>query len=189
MPFRFERLDIPDVILIEARIFEDERGFFMESYKSSDFAAHGIPRVFVQDNYSYSRRGVLRGLHYQAKPKAQGKLVTVIRGEIYDVAVDLRKGSPTYGRWVGRVLAAEHHALIYVPIGFAHGFLVLSEDADVVYKVTEEYAPEFDRGIAWNDPDLAIPWPIKPPILSPKDATLPLIRQADHNFTYEELAR
>jgi dTDP-4-dehydrorhamnose 3,5-epimerase len=185
MPFQFERLDIPEVILIEAQAFEDHRGFFMETYKQSEFEAGGVPWAFVQDNFSRSTRGALRGLHYQMNPKAQGKLVSVLRGEIYDVAVDIRRRSPTHGRWVGIHIRAEDHSLVYVPVGFAHGFQVLSDEADVLYKVTEEYAPPVDRGIAWNDPDLSIDWPVKEPVLSPKDSALPPLRQAENNFIYE----
>jgi len=178
MPFKFQPLEIPEVILVEARHFEDERGFFMETYKRSPFAAHGIAATFVQDNYSHSTRGVLRGLHYQAPPKAQGKLVIALRGQIFDVAVDIRPDSPTYGQWVAEGLSAQNHRMLYIPPGFAHGFCVLSDEADVSYKVTEEYAPELDRGIAWNDPDIGIRWPIASPILSPKDAQLPPLRRA-----------
>ncbi len=186
MPFRFERLEIPGLVLVEPKSFHDDRGCFMETYKRSEFQANGIPATFVQDNYSYSVRGVLRGLHYQMHPRAQGKLVAVIRGEIFDVAVDLRRGSPTYGKWIGVTLKDAERRLLYVPPGFAHGFCALSDEADVVYKVTEEYAPEVDRGIAWNDPDLAIDWPIEDVLLSPKDAELPLLRQAENNFVFEK---
>jgi dTDP-4-dehydrorhamnose 3,5-epimerase len=148
MPFRFRPLEIPDVILIEARGFPDARGFFTETYKRSEFRANGIADEFVQDNWSRSVKGVLRGLHYQAPPKAQAKLVIVTRGEIFDVAVDLRKGSPTYRRWVGVTLSADERSLLYLPAGFAHGFLTLSEEADVLYKVSAEYAPDLDRGIS-----------------------------------------
>ncbi len=182
MPFRFQRLEIPEVILINPQAFEDQRGYFMEAYKHSDFAANGIPDYFVQDNFSHSLRGVLRGLHYQKRPRAQGKLVIVIKGKAFDVAVDIRKGSPTYGKWVGTVLCSENTRMLYVPAGFAHGFCVLSDEADVVYKVTDEYAVECDRGIIWNDPDLCIRWPIEKPVLSPKDAQLPTLREADNNF-------
>jgi dTDP-4-dehydrorhamnose 3,5-epimerase len=182
MPFRFKRVEIPEVILIEAQHFEDDRGFFLETYRLSEFKAHGIPQTFVQDNRSYSDRRVLRGLHYQKQPRAQGKLVTVLRGRIYDVAVDIRKGSPTYGRWVGLELAADRFHMLYIPEGFAHGFCVLGQDADVLYKVTEEYAPELDRGIHWNDPGIGIQWPNLNPILSSKDAQLPLLKDADNNF-------
>jgi dTDP-4-dehydrorhamnose 3,5-epimerase len=182
MPFRFKRLEIPDVILIEAQHFDDDRGFFLETYRLSEFIAHGIPHTFVQDNRSYSGRGVLRGLHYQKQPKAQGKLITVLRGRIYDVAVDIRVDSPTYGRWVGLELAADSFRMLYIPEGFAHGFCVLGQEADVLYKVTEEYAPELDRGIYWNDPEIGIQWPNLNPILSTKDAQLPLLRDADNNL-------
>jgi dTDP-4-dehydrorhamnose 3,5-epimerase len=177
MAFRFERLALPDVILVEARGYKDERGLFMETFKRYEFAEHGIPQVFAQDNYSYSVERVLRGLHYQAQPKAQGKLVMVLRGHIYDVAVDIRPDSPTLGKWVGVELSEENHRMLYIPTGFAHGFCVLGKEACVSYKVTEEYAPELDRGIIWSDPEIAIRWPIAEPILSPKDACLPTLRQ------------
>ncbi len=185
MPFQFEKLGIVDVLLVTAKAFGDHRGLFMETYKRSEFEASGVPEMFVQDNYSHSIRGVLRGLHYQKHPKAQGKLVGVVRGEIFDVAVDIRQGSPTYGQWVGVMLSAKDHRMLYVPVGFAHGFCVLSEETDVVYKATAEYAPELDRGILWSDPALGIRWPIAQPIFSSKDASLPVLRDADNNFVYE----
>jgi len=185
MPFSFQKLEIPDVILITAKAFPDDRGFFMETYKQSDFEQHGIPWKFKQDNYSRSSgRGVLRGLHYQKDPKAQGKLVIAIRGEIFDVAVDIRKGSPTYGKWVGVELTDENHRMLYVPAGFAHGFVVLSSEADVMYRVTEEYAPEVDRGIRWDDPEVGVSWPIDKPILSAKDQAAPFLKDADNNYEY-----
>jgi len=184
MPFQFKRLQIPAVVLIEPRAFIDERGFFMETYKYSDFAASGITCRFVQDNHSFSFRGVLRGLHYQNPPRAQGKLVRVVVGEVFDVAVDIRVGSPTYGRWVGEILSAENRHMLYIPPGFAHGFCVLSEVAEVVYKTTEEYSPEHDAGIIWNDQEIGIKWPIEHPILSPKDAALPTLTRADNGFRY-----
>lgn len=186
MPFQFKRLEIPELVLIEAQAFEDGRGFFMEAYKKSEFSDHGIPQVFVQDNYSNSVRGTLRGLHYQQHPKAQAKLVTVLRGEVFDVALDIRKGSPTYGQWVGVVLTGQKHHMLYIPAGFAHGFCVLSEEADILYKVTQEYAPALDRGILWNDPEVGIRWPIEEPVLSAKDAQLPLLNEADNDFVCEE---
>jgi dTDP-4-dehydrorhamnose 3,5-epimerase len=182
MPFQFRRLEIPDIVLVEAQSFGDNRGFFLETYRMSSFAAHGISDAFVQDNLSHSHHGVLRGLHYQNHPKAQGKLVAVIKGEIFDVAVDIRKSSPTYGRWVGMTLSSDCYRMLYIPVGFAHGFCVMSEEAAVSYKVTEEFAPDLDRGIAWNDPDIGIRWPIANPILSAKDAQLPLLREADNSF-------
>jgi dTDP-4-dehydrorhamnose 3,5-epimerase len=173
MPFKFERLTIPEIVMIIPKVFSDERGFFMETYKYSDFAALGIKERFVQDNYSCSAKGVLRGLHYQRHPKAQGKLVQVISGEIFDVAVDIRKGSPTYGKWVGLTLSAENKQILYIPPDFAHGFCILSKKAEVIYKVTEEYSPQYDAGIIWNDPKIGIKWPIESPILSAKDIALP----------------
>lgn len=185
MPFRFRQTEIPDVVLIEPVVFEDSRGFFMETYKRSAFAAYGLPEFFVQDNYSCSRKAVLRGLHYQNPPKAQAKLVMILRGEIFEVAVDIRRGSPTYRKWVTVVLSAKDRSMLYIPVGFAHGFCVLSDEADILYKVTEEYAPEYERGICWDDPALGVPWPIRAPLLSPKDADLPSFDEADHNFVYE----
>jgi dTDP-4-dehydrorhamnose 3,5-epimerase len=179
MPFTFTRLAIPDVILIEPRRAGDARGFFMETYKRSDFAANGISESFVQDNYSRSSRGVLRGLHYQKAPHAQGKLVTVQQGEVFDVAVDIRPGSPTFAQWVAVTLRAELPQLLYVPPGFAHGFCVLSEVADFSYKVTSEYSQADERGILWNDPALAVTWPVTAPSLSAKDAVLPPLHSAD----------
>jgi dTDP-4-dehydrorhamnose 3,5-epimerase len=184
MPFRFERLEIPELVFIQAQRFEDNRGFFLETYRASEFAAHGIPANFVQDNLSHSVHGVLRGLHYQKRPKAQGKLVMVLSGEILDVAVDIRRGSPTYGRWAGVRLSADRGDMIYVPAGFAHGFCVISQEAKVLYKVTDDYAPKLDRGIVWNDPAIGIKWPTADPVLSKKDAQLPLLKDADHNFEY-----
>jgi dTDP-4-dehydrorhamnose 3,5-epimerase len=184
MPFEFEPLDIPDVILVHAKKFPDDRGFFVETYKQDDFVANGIPHTFVQDNYSRSTRNVLRGLHYQKDPSAQGKLIQVLQGEIYDVAVDIRRGSPTYGQWIGVHLSAEHAQLLYVPGGFAHGFCVLSDVVDFTYKCTDLYAPDAYRGVLWNDPDLDIPWPIKDPILSERDQNLPPLKEADNNYSY-----
>ncbi len=165
---------LPGVVLVELTAFADARGSFMESYRTSAHAALGIAATFVQDNFSHSRRGTLRGLHYQL-PHAQGKLVHVTRGEVFDVAADIRVGSPSFGRWFGTVLSSDNHRQLWVPEGFAHGFLVLSETADVAYKVTAEYAPDADRAIAWNDPTLAIDWPSVggEPLLSRKDAAAP----------------
>jgi len=184
MPFIFKRLEIPDVILIEPKIFEDGRGFFMETYKHSEFKKNGIEYEFVQDNHSKSKKGVLRGLHYQLKPMEQGKLVRCIRGKIWDVAVDIRKGSPWYGKWVAVELSEDNKLMLWIPPGFAHGFVALEDNTEVVYKVTKEYAPELDRGIIWNDPDIGINWPIEEPILSEKDKKLPKLKEAENNFVY-----
>jgi dTDP-4-dehydrorhamnose 3,5-epimerase len=183
MPFQFHKLEIPEVLLVQVSGQPDARGFFRETYRQAEFAARGIP-AFVQDNHSRSIRGVLRGLHYQKHPRAQGKFVAVVCGEIFDVAVDIRTGSPTYARWVAQTLSAENGRMMYIPPGFAHGFCVLSESADVVYKVTAEYAPELERGIIWNDPDIGVTWAQREPIISDRDARLPLLRDADNNFVF-----
>ena len=165
-------LAIPDVLLIEPKVFGDERGFFFESFNQQRFnEVTGLDLQFVQDNHSKSAKGVLRGLHYQLPPKAQGKLVRVVAGEVFDVAVDIRKASPTFGQWVGATLSGDNKHQLWIPPGLAHGFLVLSESAEFLYKTTDYYAPELERGIVWNDPDLGIQWPIKSaPLLSGKDA-------------------
>jgi len=186
MTFKFKKTQIPDVLLIAPKVFNDDRGFFLESYKLSEFAANGIDVKFIQDNHSKSTRGVLRGLHYQKIPKAQSKLIKCISGEIFDVAVDIRKNSPTFGKWVGEILSAENKKMLYIPAGFAHGFLVLSETAELFYKATDEYSPENDRGIIWNDPEISIQWNINKPIVSEKDQKQPLLKDADINFTYGE---
>jgi dTDP-4-dehydrorhamnose 3,5-epimerase len=173
----FEPTAIPDVVLIHPKVFGDERGFFMETYQAQKFGAAGLPLIFVQDNHSGSQRGTLRGLHYQIK-QAQGKVVRVVAGEIFDVAVDIRRWSPTFGQWVAYTLTAQSKTELWVPPGFAHGFYVLSDWAEVIYKATDYYAPQSERSLLWNDPALGIPWPIPPgesPTLSPKDAQgLPL---------------
>jgi len=154
------RQSIPDVVLIEPKVFGDSRGFFYESFNQQAFqAATGVQCDFVQDNHSRSSQGVLRGLHYQLPPRAQGKLVRVVRGAVFDVAVDIRKGSPSFGQWVGALLTEDNHRQLWVPPGLAHGFLVLSESADFLYKTTDYYSPEHERCIRWDDPQLAIAWP------------------------------
>ena len=175
MSFTFKKLKIPDVILVEPKLLSDDRGFFLESFKTSDFLSIGIDKKFVQDNFSHSIRGVIRGLHFQRTPKAQAKLVTALKGEIFDVAVDIRKNSPTYGKWIGEILSESNHKLLYIPEGFAHGFCVLSEEADVLYKVSNEYSSDHEEGIIWSDPKLNIQWPITKPIVSDKDGELPLL--------------
>ena len=166
------RLAIPDVMLIEPKVFGDTRGSFFESFNQRAFNdATGTNHQFVQDNHSRSTQGVLRGLHFQVSPKAQGKLVRVVRGAVFDVAVDIRQGSPTAGQWVGVELTEDSHRQLWIPPGLAHGFLVLSESADFVYKTTDYYSPQHERSLAWNDPQLAIAWPDlgKAPVLSGKD--------------------
>jgi dTDP-4-dehydrorhamnose 3,5-epimerase len=155
------RLEIPDVILFEPKVFGDERGFFYESFNQQTFnQLTGLNVQFVQDNHSKSQKGVLRGLHYQLPPKAQGKLVRVVQGEVFDVAVDIRKDSPTFGKWVSAILSAENKQQLWIPEGFAHGFLTLSETAEFLYKTTDYYAPEMERCIVWDDKNLSIKWPI-----------------------------
>jgi dTDP-4-dehydrorhamnose 3,5-epimerase len=160
---------LPDVLLIEPKVFRDDRGFFLESFSAPRFADHDLPTTFPQDNHSRSVYGVLRGLHYQRR-HPQGKLITVVHGEVFDVAVDVRRGSPTFGRWTAFVLNGERPQFIYVPPGFAHGFCVLTPVADVMYKCTDIFHPDDDHGVLWNDADLAIPWPIHDPVMSAKDA-------------------
>ncbi len=184
MPFRFIHSEIPEVVIIEPRVFPDQRGFFMEIYKRSEFAAQGISKSFVQVNRSKSPRGVLRGLHYQKQPKAQGKLVQALAGEIIDVAVDLRHGAPTFGKTVITELSSDNNRMLYVPVGFAHGYCVISDEAEVSYMTTAEYAPEFEAGICWDDPDLAINWPIASPQLSSRDRLWPRLKDADKTFSY-----
>jgi dTDP-4-dehydrorhamnose 3,5-epimerase len=186
VPFKFKKLEIPELILVTPKVFGDNRGFFVETYKKSEFIANGIKEEFVQDNHSSSTKGVLRGLHYQKNPKAQGKLIRCTRGEIFDVGVDIRKGSPTFGKWCGVILSEENRDMLYVPAGFAHGFAVLSEKAEVQYKTTEEYSSENDRGIRWNDPHIGIEWDIRNPIISDKDDAQPFLQDADINFVYNE---
>ena len=178
---KFTRLAIPDVVLVEPRVFGDERGYFMEVWHAAKFAEAGLDLHFVQDNQSRSRRGTLRGLHYQIE-HAQGKLVRAISGTIFDVAVDLRRRSASFGKWVGATLSGENKSQLYVPPGFAHGFLVTSEVAEVEYKCTDFYAPEHERSIAWNDPDIGIEWPLSPgvtPMLSGKDLAGKPLNQAE----------
>jgi len=173
MPFIFQPTQLPGVVVIEPKVFADDRGFFVETYKRSDFVAGGIDVEFVQENHSKSVQGTLRGLHFQRAPKAQAKLVRAIEGEVFDVVVDIRKGSPTFGRWEAVLLSAENRRSVYVPAGYAHGFCVTSTAAQVVYKTSAEYAPELEGGVRWDDPALAIPWPVTGPILSPRDERWP----------------
>lgn len=178
---RFVPTTIPEVIVVEPQVFGDERGFFMETYHRARFTAAGIDVDFVQDNHSRSLKGTLRGLHYQIQ-QAQGKLVRVVQGAVFDVAVDMRRSSPTFGQWVGEILSAENKRQMWVPPGFAHGFYVLSDSADFVYKCTALYAPEHERCVRWDDADLAIEWPLSgaaPPLVSAKDAAGAPFRTAE----------
>jgi dTDP-4-dehydrorhamnose 3,5-epimerase len=178
---RFEPAAIPDVMLVRPQVFTDERGHFFESWQQEKFEAAGLPFKFVQDNENRSVRHVLRGLHYQLR-QPQGKLVRVVTGSVFDVAVDLRRSSPTFGQWVGAVLTQENHTLMWVPPGFAHGFLVLSEAAHFLYKCTDFYSPKDEHAIRWDDPDLAISWPLPPgtaPALSARDAAARAFRDAE----------
>jgi len=179
MPFTFTKAPIEGLVIIEPRAFLDERGFFMESYKQSDFEKAGILGPFVQDNHSRSKRGVLRGLHFQRPPYAQGKLVRVSRGRAWDVAVDLREGSSTFGKYFALELSESNRRMFWIPVGFAHGFLALEDDTELQYKCTAEYNAASDGGLRWNDPDIAIAWPDIgiPPLVSAKDAALPLLRE------------
>jgi dTDP-4-dehydrorhamnose 3,5-epimerase len=172
-------LDHPEVLLIEPDVFPDPRGFFMETFHAVKYAEHGLPAVFLQDNHSRSSRGVLRGLHYQLN-NPQGKLVRVVSGEVFDVAVDIRRGSPWFGKWVGAILSEENHRQMYVPPGFAHGFCTLSEHADFLYKCTDLYAPGDEYGIAWDDPEIAIEWPEMDYLISDKDLANSLLTESDH---------
>jgi dTDP-4-dehydrorhamnose 3,5-epimerase len=182
MPFSFQRLAIPDVVVVRPERLGDERGFFAEIYRASAFAEAGIPGRFVQDNLARSGARVLRGLHYQLPPHAQGKLVQVVRGAVFDVAVDLRRGSPTFGRWVGWELSADRLELLWVPAGFAHGYAVLGDGADLTYKVTAEYRADLDRGVRWDDPAIGVAWPLRDPVLSPRDLALPLLSEIESPF-------
>lgn len=170
---------LPGVLILEPKVFGDARGFFLESWNKHTFAKLGLEADFVQDNHSRSARGVLRGLHYQVN-EPQGKLVRVVSGSVFDVAVDLRKSSPHFGRWVGYELSAENQRMMWIPPGFAHGFLVLSGSADFLYKTTTYYAPQWDRGIRWDDPQIGVVWPLEgTPVLSAKDQVQPLLKDAE----------
>lgn len=185
----FIKTIIPEVILIKPDIYGDERGFFMESYKKSLFAANGISTQFVQDNHSRSAYGVLRGLHYQLNPKAQAKLVRCSFGAVFDVAVDIRTDSPNYGKWVGYELSDANKLMLYIPEGFAHGFLTISNVAELLYKTNEEYSPAHDRGLIFNDPAIGIKWPEISTgfILSEKDQKQPLLKDIETNFLYTNM--
>lgn len=177
MPFEFEKLEIDGLMLIKPKVFGDNRGFFIESYKKSEFVANGIDCEFIQDNHSKSTKGVLRGLHYQLEPKAQAKLLRCTRGRILDVAVDIRKGSKTFGKYCKVELSEENKFMFFIPRGFAHGFLVLSDEAELMYKTDNEYSFEHDRGLLWSDSDINIDWGAENPILSDKDKIQPKLKE------------
>ncbi len=178
---KVHRTPLEGVLLIEPQVHRDERGFFLESYSARTLLEHGISTTFIQDNHSRSVKGTLRGLHYQVGA-GQVKLVRVLAGTIFDVAVDIRWGSPTFGQWFGEVLSADNFRQLYIPVGFAHGFCVLSESADVAYKCSSYYSPTDERGLAWNDPTLAITWPVADPILSARDQRQPLLPELGRDF-------
>lgn len=182
MSFEIHPTKIKDVLLIQPTVFQDQRGSFSELFQESAFLSAGLDQKFTQVNMSVSRQNVLRGLHYQLPPKAQAKLVSVISGQIFDVAVDLRADSPTFRQWVGVKLDSSLPAMLYIPTGFAHGFYVISAEARVLYFCTDEYTPALERGIIWNDPSLGIDWPIKNPIISEKDQAYPLLTDAKKSF-------
>lgn len=187
MALRCIRTSLPGVLLIEPEVFADARGFFMETHHQRRYAEAGIVKPFLQDNRSHSTRNVLRGLHYQLR-QPQGKLVYVISGEIYDVAVDIRRGSPTFGRWEGLYLSGDNKRQLFVPEGFAHGFCVVSETADVLYKCTDFYRPDDEYGIIWNDPTIDIVWPVESPFVSPKDGRYPALRDIPEHLLPRHVA-
>ncbi len=178
MPFSFLKCEIAGPVIIEPKVFGDNRGFFLESYKKSDFVNNGIDVEFKQDNHSLSSKGVLRGLHFQKPPFAQAKLVKVIKGAVWDVAVDIRKNSPTYKKWIAVELSEDNKKMFFIPEGFAHGFVALTDEVHLTYKCSNEYSPQHDAGIIWNDPELAIKWPLSDPLVSEKDIILPLLKDA-----------
>ena len=185
MPVNFTNTEIPDVLVVETGIFRDDRGFFSETYSRKVWLEAGFKETFVQDNLSMSAKGTLRGLHYQIEPYGMGKLVRVVSGSVFDVAVDIRKGSPSFGEWVGRTLSSENRCSLWVPVGFAHGFVALEDDTLVWYKCTEMHTPEAERSLSYSDPAVGIEWPLEPSIISEKDAAAPTLDRAEYNFIYK----
>jgi dTDP-4-dehydrorhamnose 3,5-epimerase len=186
--FKLTSSPIPGILIIEPHAFADDRGFFMESYNRDAFAALGFKETFLQDNHSRSQKGVVRGLHYQLEPAAMGKLVSCVHGRIFDVGVDIRRGSPAFGQWYGEVLSGENHKMLYFPPGFAHGFISLEDNSDVLYKCTNVWSPEHERAIVWNDPAVGIKWPLDlagKPLVNTKDAAAPLLKDAETNFQFK----
>jgi dTDP-4-dehydrorhamnose 3,5-epimerase len=185
--FNFANASIPGILIIEPRAFSDDRGFFMEYYNIDEFKSNGFNEIFIQDNHSRSRKGVIRGLHYQIHPSPMGKLVKCVRGKIFDVGVDIRKGSPAFGRWHGEILSGENHKMLYFPPGMAHGFLSLEDGTEVIYKCTGVYSTERERAIIWNDPDIGIKWPVDlvdKVIVSERDGKHPRLKDAESNFIF-----
>lgn len=186
--FKFSQTPIPGILIIEPHPFTDQRGFFMEYYNKDEFAKNGFHEIFVQDNHSRSKKGVIRGLHYQIHPYPMGKLVKCVRGKIFDVGVDIRKGSPTFGKWFAEILSGENHKMLYFPPGFAHGFLALEDDTEVIYKCTGVFNAESERAIIWNDPEIGIEWPLhlvdNKVILSERDQKHPRLKEAETTFTF-----
>lgn len=185
--FKFSKTPIEGILIIEPKAFEDNRGFFMEFYNKDAFAQQGFHEIFVQDNHSRSAKGVIRGLHYQLLPYPMGKLVKVVKGKIFDVGVDIRKGSPTFGKWYGEILSEENKKMLYFPPGFAHGFLALEDDTHVIYKCTGMFNAESERAIIWNDPDIGIAWlldQVEEVIVSQRDQKHPPLKEAEANFTF-----
>jgi dTDP-4-dehydrorhamnose 3,5-epimerase len=184
MPVQIQKTELPEVLVVQSNSIKDDRGFFSETYSLPMLERAGFRETFVQDNLSGSKRGTVRGLHYQLEPAAMGKLVRVVKGAIFDVAVDIRRGSPTFGRWVGRELTGDNGLALWVPIGFAHGFLALEDDTLVLYKCSNVHTPEAERAIHFADPRIGIEWPFAPTIVSPKDAAAPPLERAEYNFEY-----
>lgn len=185
MPVEFESTEIDGVLVVKTGLFSDHRGFFSETYSRDVWAEKGFKETFVQDNLSKSAKGTLRGMHYQLAAHGMGKLVRVVQGAIFDVAVDLRRGSPTFGRWVGRELTGENHRALWVPVGFAHGFVALEEDTTVWYKCTGHHAPQSERSLNYNDAQVGIQWPVEPTVISTKDAAAPGLDAAEYDFEYK----
>lgn len=185
MSFEFSAVELPGPMLVTRTVHEDDRGLFSEVFKQSVFAANGVVRRVDQVSRCRSRQNVLRGLHYQLNPNAQGKLIEAVGGSVFDVAVDIRRGSPHYGKWVGRVLSADDNAMFWIPEGFAHGYCAMSETVEIAYYSTAEWAPDCERGILWSDPAIGIEWPVHSPVMSAKDEQWPLLENADNNFVLD----
>ena len=184
MPLKITPLEIPDVLVVETGLIRDDRGFFAETYSARVLESHGFRATFLQDNLSSSRKGTLRGLHYQLEPHGMGKFVRVLSGAAFDVAVDIRRSSPTFGKWVARTLTFDNREALWIPAGFAHGFLALEDPTVLLYKCTETHTPEAERSINYADPTIGIVWPLEPTLVAPKDLAAPLLANAEYNFVY-----